>query len=1335
MAHTLYDQLAFLRDEQMARAKAAEEEKAKQKALQKQIAPTRKEPLTVPASSKKARAAKAFVKAEGTRASVDLSRLCCLEKKSNTRPQIEPDLTLAPGLPVSERGEEVIKVIRDNRVVIVCGETGSGKTTQLPKICLLAGRGQKGMIAHTQPRRIAASSIAKRLAQETKTELGDFVGFKVRFTDQTKKNAKIKLMTDGILLAETQNDPLLKAYDTIIIDEAHERSINIDFLLGYLKGLLKKRSDLKVIVTSATIDAERFATHFADDKGKPAPVLTISGRTYPVEILYRPVGEDTDETDDKTLMDAVNDACDELARLGQGDILVFLPGEREIREAADVLRRRQPPTTEILMLFARLSAAEQERVFRPSGARRIVLATNVAETSITVPGIRYVVDTGLARVKRYSYRNKVDQLLIEAVSRASAAQRSGRCGRTADGVCIRLYSEEEFDRRAEFTDPEIMRTNLASVILRMKSLKLGDVRAFPFVQAPPPRAIADGVALLHELNAVDDKERLTEVGRTLAKLPVDPKVARMLLEANTQQALTEVLIIASALSVQDPRERPLDAQEAADAAHRAMADEKSDFLTFVKLWRFVQKATQEKESNRKLTEELRRKFLSPRRLREWRDVHAQLKEMVDDLGWRMNTIDATYEQIHRSVLTGLLGNVGYKLPEVEPKAPPFVGARGIKFHIWPGSPRAKKPAKWVMAAELVQTSRLFARCVADVDVKWIESAGKHLIKQSYTEPHWEKRANAVMAFEKGTLYGLTVYSQRRVTFADKDPVLSRELFIREALVAGDFDCQAPFFKHNRQLINEIRNLEHKSRRLDVLVDDALIEAFYERLISKEVVSGVTFEEWRKKAEKDNPKLLYLNKEELMRHEAQGITTQYFPKALTMKGVEMGVSYHFEPGSPRDGVTLAVPLYALNMVDETANEWLVPGMLKEKVQMLVKSLPQKFRRHCVPLPQYAAGFAQRWSERFGTKPLLEALVDDICDMYQVTPKVTDFKLEMLSAHLVMNYKVLDDYGRQIAMGRNMAVLKSELGLQAQKSFQAMAAEHAQELATDVEEITGWTFGELPDIMEIKRGSASLIGHPALVDKGDFCTLEVFDDEAQAKVTHEKGLMRLFKISLREQIRFAEKNLRDMQKVQMMASLIPTLSRAFDSFEAMTEAIINAALKQTALSDPWPDSAQAFEVRRNDTKGKLNLIAQEVARLLTETVTLAAEVNKKLKNHPDDRVLEDIENQLENLFTKDFLVAAGLTRLMHYPRYLRAILVRLEKWPEDAKRDSDKMRDINRFETMLAREVSHRKGVTDERLSDFRWMIEELRVSLFAQKLRTPMPVSVKRLEKVWNSALY
>ncbi|MEA3082584.1 MAG: ATP-dependent helicase HrpA, partial [Paraburkholderia sp.] len=853
-----------------------------------------------------------------------------------------PPITFPEALPVSGRREEIARAIAQNQVVIVCGETGSGKTTQLPKICLELGRGLgaggTGLIGHTQPRRIAASATGRRIAEELGTPFGEVVGYKVRFTDNLSPGASVKLMTDGILLAETQTDPLLKAYDTLIIDEAHERSLNIDFLLGYLKEILVKRPDLKLIVTSATIDADRFARHFGRDD-KPAPVIEVSGRLYPVEVRYRPVAEDspavksaegsaasssresrdrpkTQRETDRDLMEAIVDAVDELCREGPGDVLVFLPGEREIRDAAEALRKHHPPHTEILPLFARLSAAEQERVFRTSNARRIVLATNVAETSLTVPGIRYVVDTGLARVKRYSYRNKVEQLQVESISQAAANQRAGRCGRVADGVCIRLYEESDFQGRVRFTDPEILRSSLASVILRMKSLHLTAIETFPFIEPPPGRAIADGYQLLNELGAVDDDNQLTPLGRELARLPLDPRVGRMILAARDQQALKEVLIIASALSVQDPRDRPIEAQEQADQAHRRFADERSEFLQWLKIWNWFEEAIAHKKSNRQLQDECRKNFLSQLRLREWRDVHSQLLTVVREHGWRLNEAEATFEQIHLALLTGLLGNIGLKADD----EPYFLGARSIKFYLWPGSALVKKAGKWVMAAELVETSRLYARCIAKIEPEWIEKIGEHLLKKSLSEPHWEKRAAQVSAFERAMLYGLPIYHRRRVSFGKQDPARARELFIRGALVEGEFDTKLAFFTHNRKLLADIEQLEHKSRRQDVLVDDELIFGFYDQALPQGIYTGASFERWYRDEVKksgqpeDKLRLLYLSRDDLMRHQAAGVTTDLFPKRLTMSGVEMALTYHFEPGSPRDGVTLAVPLYALNQVD-------------------------------------------------------------------------------------------------------------------------------------------------------------------------------------------------------------------------------------------------------------------------------------------------------------------------------------------------------------------------------------------------------------------------------------
>lgn len=1242
-----------------------------------------------------------------------------------------PPFELMPGLPVTEHGEELVRAVRENRVVIVCGETGSGKTTQLPKIAMMAGRGETGMIAHTQPRRIAASSVAKRIAEELKTNLGDVVGYKVRFTDKTHSGATIKLMTDGILLAETQTDPLLRAYDTVIIDEAHERSINIDFLLGYLKRLLTKRADLKVIVTSATIDAERFAHHFADADGKPAPIFNISGRTYPVEIRWRPL-DDVDEADDRTMLEAIENAVSELEMAGRGDILVFLPGEREIRETEEFLRKTRVGKVEILPLFARLSASDQEKVFKPAGLRRIVLATNVAETSITVPGIRYVVDTGLARVKRYSYRSKVDQLLIEPVSQAAANQRAGRCGRVAEGICIRLYDEEDFARRPAFTDPEIFRTNLAAVILRAKALKLGDIREFPFLQAPPPRAIADGISILQELRALTPEGELTKIGRELSRLPVDPKLARMLLAGSEFGSLSELLIICSGLSVQDPRERPLDQQEAADRAHKELADERSDFLSFVKLWRWYEKAKAEKESNRKFDAELHRRFLSARRMREWRDVYKQLDTIVEELGWRKNTAPATYEEVHRALLSGLLGNIGSKSAESDFRAPPYLGARGIKFWLWPGSVRAKKSGRWIFAGEIVETSRLFARTLADVEPEWIEAAAGDLVRRHAGDPRWEKRRGEVVASERGTLYGLTLYKDRPVLYSRYDAVAAREVFIREGLVPGEIETRGSFLSHNLRLVREIRELEHKTRRPDVLVDDEQIFAFYDEKLPADVCGTISFEAWRKEAEKKDPRLLYLSKEELMRHDATNATQQYYPKTLEMAGVTMALTYHFEPGSPRDGITLTVPVYALNQIDPVRCEWLVPGMVKEKAQALLKSLPQKIRRHCVPIADYAKAFYARCGEGQRTdRGFLTVLAEDIRETLSVPCTASDFKVEQLPPHLIMNFRVVDEHGRTLEMGRSLAQLRAELGGLAQDAFQSVA-QADESVAKDLAEgVTDWTFGELPELMEISRRGQTLIGHPALVDQGNVCSIEVFDDPVEAARTHRKGLRKLFRLVLREQVKYVERSLKDLGRVSMQAAVVPGLSRLFESTDTLSRGVVDAVLEATALVDPLPTDEESFKARKEDVRGRLTLVAGEVARLLTTIVTEATSLPMKLRRFTDaPELVRDVEEQLDALFPPDFLLAAPLSQLMHYPRYLKAIHYRLDRYRDDPKRDAERQAALTALRVPYLRAVAARRGVPDPQLTDFRWLLEELRVSLYAQQLRTPMPVSVKRLERIW-----
>jgi len=1293
-----------------------------------------------------------------------------------------PPIVFPEELPVSSRREEIANALRAHQVVIVCGETGSGKTTQLPKICLELGRGQAGLIGHTQPRRIAASSTAKRIAQELGSPLGEHVGFKVRFTDTLTKGASVKLMTDGILLAETQTDPLLKQYDTIIIDEAHERSLNIDFLLGYLKQLLPRRPDLKLIITSATIDADRFARHFARGD-KPAPVIEVSGRLYPVEIRYRPV-EPPDRADrigpkpgaaptaaqkgreQRDLMDAVADAVDELCRIGSGDVLVFLPGEREIRDAAETLRKHHPPHVEILPLFARLSVQEQERVFKASNARRIVLATNVAETSLTVPGIRYVVDAGLARVKRYSYRNKVEQLQIEAVAQSAANQRAGRCGRVAAGVCIRLYEEQDYLLRPKFTDPEILRSSLAAVILRMKSLHLADVETFPFIEPPPGRAIADGYQLLQELGAVDENNQLSALGRQLAKLPLDPRIGRMILAAREQACLSEVLVIAAALSVQDPRDRPLEAQQAADQAHKKFADEKSEFLSYLKIWKWFEEAIEHKKTNRQLADNCRANFLSQLRLREWREVHTQLLTLVREQGWRTNAAPATYEQLHVALLTGLLGNIGFKAED----EPHYLGARAIKFHVWPGSHLAKKAGKWIMAAELVETNRLYARCIAQIQPEWLERIGGHLLKKSWGDPRWEKRAAQVSAYERATLYGLVVYSQRRINYGAIHPAESREIFIRGALVEGDYETRAPFFAHNQRLLREIENLEHKSRRQDVLVDEELIYAFYDKLVPADICNGAAFEKWLKDATAQNPKLLYLNRDDLMRHEAAGVTTDVFPKAMSVAGSEMALSYHFEPGSPRDGVTLTVPLYGLNQLSAARCEWLVPGMLKEKTHLLLKSLPQKLRRHCVPLPDYAAGFCDRTHAAlgFGKGPLLDALIADIREQTGLAVKLSDFKLETLPAHHFMNFKVVDEHGRQLEMGRNLAALQAEFGGQARQSFQRLAeaavvapvagattatpvqgggaggatrtpeqgavaggkpgtaARPAPAGATEQQNITSWSFGELPELLEIQRGKQTLIGFPALVDKGSHCDIEVYDDPDEAARIHHAGLRRLIALQLKEQLKYLEKNIPGLQQMGMQFMALGTQ-------EELRDQIIQAGLERACLQAPLPKNAAEFSQRKDEGKARLGLLVNEIARLAGLILAEYYALPKKLqgaKGHP--QAVADIQAQLQGLMGKRFIADNDYAQLAHFPRYLKAINVRLEKLRADPARDARLMAEWLQVAQLWQRAQKGQGGRADPKMVEFRWLLEELRVSLFAQELRTPMPVSVKRLQKVWET---
>ncbi len=1274
--------------------------------------------------------------------------------------------------------------IAAHQVVIVCGETGSGKTTQLPKIALAMGRGkcnhpgQKGhLIGHTQPRRIAASSVAKRIAEELKTPLGDVVGFKVRFQDRLSREASVKLMTDGILLAETQTDPLLLAYDTLIIDEAHERSLNIDFLLGYLRQILPRRPDLKIIVTSATIDADRFATHFASSKG-PAPVIMVSGRMFPVEQRYRPF----EESRDYGLNEAIADGVDELWRdpHNAGDILIFLPGEREIREAADHLRKHlshQPVyrSAEVLPLFARLSPAEQDRIFdNHAGGRRVVLATNVAETSLTVPGIRYVIDAGTARVKRYSFRSKVEQLLVEPVSQSSANQRAGRCGRVANGICIRLYDEADFNGRPRFTDPEILRSSLAGVILRMKSLHLGIVEDFPFLEKPQGRAIADGYQLLAELGAVDEANELTPVGRELAKLPLDPRVGRMILEARERQALDEVLVIASALSVQDVRDRPMDLQAQADQQHAKFDDEKSEFSGYLNLWKWINSARggedgAHKLSNRQYEQLLRQNFINIRRVREWRDIYSQLHTVVAEHKWQLNDKPASYEQLHLSMLAGLLGNIGWKTEGDEVAQSEYLGARGIKFHRHPGAHLRKKPGRWIVVAELVETTRLFGRGIANIEPQWIEQVASHLLKKQLLDPHWEKKAAEVTALERATLYGIVIYSGRRQNFGRVDPVGAREIFIREALVEGQWEAKFPFLAANQKLIKQVQDLEHKARRQDVLVDDELIYAFYDQQLPADVYGGASFERWYREAQQKLPNLLMLSREELMRHEAAGITTNAFPKTIRLGGVDCTATYLHEPGDTKDGLTVTVPLFVLNQVNDERCEWLVPGMLKDKIQALIKTLHQRPRSRLVPLPDTATRMAETLNaaEVFGHGGLIDAVLKLVRVQTSLDIVRADIKADMLPPHMFMNFRVVDEHGRQLGTGRNIGALKSELGAQARGAFQALAglklaatstgtaapndsakkvpqaqdssAQKAPKLVANhkaqaSQRHTAWTFGELPELLEIQKGGQTLIGYPALIDASDAVTIEVFDEPEVAAARHRAGLRRLFALQIKDALKYLEKNIPDLQK--MGVSFMQVGKNADGSgggtVEELREQIIAVALDRAFLLDPLPTNEFDFKRRIDEGRGRLTLIANEVARLAATILAEYATAARKIKDTKGAaEATADAAQQLARLMPKRFLASSPWGTLQHLARYLKAITSRLDKYRADPARDAARLAELRPQEQRYWRLVAERKGVADARMQEFRWLLEELRVSFFAQELKTPQPVSVKRLDKAWG----
>ncbi|OAM30714.1 ATP-dependent RNA helicase HrpA [Eikenella corrodens] len=1491
-------------------------------------------------------------------------------------------------LPVHEKLDEIKKAIAENQVTIICGETGSGKTTQLPKICLEIGRGAAGLIGHTQPRRLAARSVAERIAEELKSEIGSAVGYKVRFTDHTSRDACVKLMTDGILLAETQTDRYLAVYDTIIIDEAHERSLNIDFLLGYLKQLLPRRPDLKVIITSATIDAERFSQHF-----NGAPVLEVSGRTYPVEILYRPLTSKDEDDAEVELTDAIVDAADELARHGEGDILVFLPGEREIRETAEALRKSTlRRNDEILPLFARLSHAEQHKIFHPSGAkRRIVLATNVAETSLTVPGIKYVIDTGLARVKRYSARAKVEQLHVEKISQAAARQRSGRCGRVSAGVCIRLFSEEDFNSRTEFTDPEIVRSNLAAVILRMAALNLGDVVAFPFLEMPDSRYINDGFQVLLELGAVNEHNGLTKLGEQMARLPIDPKIARILLAAKKHDCMAEILVIASALSIQDPRERPLEARDAAAKAHERFTDKQSDFLAYLNIWDSFQRERDKGLSNKQLVQWCRQYFLSHLRMREWRELHHQLAQTAIEMGlttkeaafrrppeakqltssenagdqdlsakFKQKQLDkkqhraqiraakeAGYEQIHRALLTGLIANVGMKSPDGND----YTGARGSRFHLFPASALFKAKPKWVMAAELVETTKLYARDVAAIQPEWIEQEAPHLVRYHYFEPHWEQKRGEVIASERVTLYGLTVLPRRPVSYGRIAPEEAREIFIRSALVAQECDLKAEFFVHNKKLIKEITELEHKSRRQDVLVDDEALFTFYHKrlpdfytadavsgglhtesslhprrlpenpqqptpspvgegwgegktvttqnnfsaaatnplptplpqereqsaatstvsddpkaqrlpenslcyvdgkpillgdrvtidskqwhgkivaLIAEQqcdpsigsaeewatLQSGVmarfdeaglvhypdaetagelillaradaadvlksqkhnvecvaqathadskdmdnrvrepsshtlqnvsdepkpqkqpapqkgrlkplpladirTFQAWLKTAERDNPRLLFLSRDDLMQHAAAHITEEQFPKHWQTADGKFKLSYRFEPHHPLDGVTLTLPLTVLNRISPAALEWLVPGMIREKIQLQIKALPKQIRRICVPVPEFITRFLSQNPDRNATiLPQLAQAIAKTAGDIRILEQINqdEWAAFRLPEHCYFNLRIIDDGGQELAMGRDLIQIQQQLGKAAAATFR----DNTQEFERD--NVTAWDIGTLPESIKFARGKQQLTGYLGLQkEKDGRIALRLFDTSAAAEQAHRLGVIELMKLQLKEQVKDLNKGIQGFTQAAMLLKHINADTLRDD----LTQAVCDRAF---IGEDELPRNEKAFKEQIKRARSRLPAVKEALSRYLQETAAAYAELNGKLGKHPLTHLLRQ---RLQTLLAAGFATRTPWAQWPRLPIYLKAMTLRLEKYSSNPARDAAREADIQELEQMWQEKtdglVKQGQPVSDD-LAAFKWMIEELRVSLFAQELKTPYPVSVKRLLKEWD----
>ncbi len=1230
-----------------------------------------------------------------------------------------PQITYPEELPISQRRGEISDAIRDHQVVILCGETGSGKTTQLPKICLELGRGVDRTIGHTQPRRIAARSVAARVAEELNVQLGGPIGYKVRFGDKASPESLVKLMTDGILLAETQGDRLFNQYDTLIIDEAHERSLNIDFLLGCLRRILPRRPDLKLVVTSATIDPERFAQHFDLGQG-PAPIIEVSGRTYPVEVRYRPLIDPeavTEETGD--LYAGVADAIDECQRETPGDVLVFMPGEREIRETAETLRRRYlgRANTEILPLYARLSPQDQQRVFKTHQGRRVVIATNVAETSLTVPGIRSVVDPGTARLSRYSARSKVQGLEIEAISQASANQRAGRCGRVAPGVCIRLYSEEDFSGRDEFTPPEILRTNLASVVLQMAALKLGRPDEFPFVEQPDSRLIRDGYETLRELGAISDENELTPIGAEMARLPIDPRIARMILAARDEDCVREVLIIASALAAQDPRDRPMDKRDQADAAHEQFRDERSDFLEYLNIWRFYHEQSK-KLSRSKLEKACRQNFLSVRRLGEWREVYRQVRTLAIEMGATPRHADADYDKIHRALLTGLLTSVGKKGDGFE-----YEGARGSRFHIFPGSGQFETKPKWIMGAEIVRTTRTYARCVARIEPEWIESVGSALVKRTHSEPQWDERTARVMAFEKVTLLGLEVIPRKRVHYGPIDAPASRELFIHHALVEGEYASRSRTLAHNRALVEQLHELEERARRRDILGDSQARYAFYDRRLPGDVYSGQSFERWIKEAEAKDRDVIRMRREDLLIGDPGQVSEDAFPSSLDIDGRALGVGYVYQPGDERDGMTLEIPVESLGQVRREQTDWIAPGLREEKIAAMVRSLPKALRR-----PFDAQAVARELASTLtpGARTMSEDVAAALSRTSGVTIRPEDFRADQLEAHLSMNYRVVDDEGETLGEGRDLGQLKRDLGVKVRAGFAAAAGDQYRR-----DRLTDWDLDELPESVEISKDGRTLRGYPALADLDGQVCLRLYDSKAGATSAMRRGLARLYVRHLRDEMKYRESHLPNIDRISMLyAPIGPGEQLRADLMLVVTgRAFVGA--------NPWVRSRDQFTARIDDGWNKVGPAVDEVCTLAESVLALGNQVAGRLDEVSVPAwapAVGDMRQQLARLLQPGFLADTEWDRLRCFPRYLRAMLKRLEKLRSvGPQRDAEWMREVRRWWAMHdeRRQKHGLDGVIDPELDRFRWMIEELRVSLFAQELGTSESVSSKRMQKQWE----